>query len=304
MGGDNFNKSDFNKTPMPFCDTCGMICVNAEPSDAEMIVFVKSTTSYSTKIITKCKNCQHPVNQTGGCILQEFRRCSACSGRPKCNTCGKISSTLFNQYVNSMFRCTSCDHPLDDDGNCVKADTCVSCNPTSCNTCERNVEGELDSDGEIECSYCEHYIDSYGDCQSQNRGHCDTCDGSYPDCPACDNELYEDGYEDDDGDYVHRYSCNDCSHTLDSDGDCEDAMNGACSDCNTKCSSCDAWECDNGSDCSYRAEGRCSFCHCNHSALELPDCPNCGDDQNVEGPDSDGDYWCEYHNCDSSNYFT
>lgn len=306
MGGDNFNKGNFNKTPMPFCDNCGMICVSVEPSDAEMIVFVKSSTSYANEIISKCKNCKHPVNQSGGCILQEYRRCTSCSGRPKCNSCSKISTPRLTQNASSMFYCTSCDHPISDDGDCVKEDSCRSCNPYTCDTCDRVVEGELDSDDEIECTYCDHYIDSSGSCVSQDRGHCDTCDGALPQCPACgdNDDVYEDGYEDDDGDYVFQYSCSECSHTLDSDGDCKDAMNGACGDCNEKCSDCDAWECNNGSDCSFRAQGQCRFCHCNHSDLELPDCPSCGDAQNVEGPDSDGDYWCDYNECDSSNYFS
>ena len=300
MGGDNFNKSDFNKTPMPFCDSCGMICISVEPSDAEMIVFVKSTTSYSNEIITKCKNCRHPVNGSGACILQEFRRCSACSGRPKCNTCGKISSSLLNQNVNSMFHCTSCDHPLSDDGDCVKEDSCLSCNPYSCNSCNRNVEGELDDSGEIQCTYCDHYIDSSGDCQSENRGHCDTCDGAYPNCPACGEELYEDGYEDDDGDYVFEYSCSDCSHTLDSDGDCQ---TDPCSDCNEPCTRCSKpAECDNGAQCEHENKGKCMFCHCNDDYV--PDCPDCGVKVDVVGPDSDDEFYCTFHECDESNYFT
>jgi len=36
---------------------------------------------------------------------------------------------------------------------------------------------------------------------------------------------------------------------------------------------------------------------------ETPSCPDCGDNRDVEGPDNDGDYWCTYSDCDSSNYF-
>lgn len=302
MGGDNFNKGNFNKTPMPFCDNCGMICVSVEPSDAEMIVFVKSSTSYANEIISKCKNCNHPVNQSGGCILQEYRRCTSCSGRPKCNSCSKISTPRLTQNASSMFYCTSCDHPISDDGDCVKEDSCRSCNPYTCNTCDRIVEGELDDSDEIQCTYCDHYIDSYGSCVSQNRGHCDTCDGALPQCPACgdNDDVYEDGYEDDDGDYVFDYSCSECSHTFDSDGDCQ---TDPCSDCGESCTNCGKnEECDNGPKCSYLSDDKCHFCHCNDDYL--PDCPDCGDNQDVEGPDSDGDYWCDYNECDSSNYFS
>lgn len=31
-------------------------------------------------------------------------------------------------------------------------------------------------------------------------------------------------------------------------------------------------------------------------ADDLPDCEECGDDEDVEGPDEDGDFWCNY--CD------
>ena len=35
----------------------------------------------------------------------------------------------------------------------------------------------------------------------------------------------------------------------------------------------------------------------------LPNCPVCGDSNDVMGPDSDGDYWCTYSDCNSENYF-
>jgi len=302
MGGDNFIKGDFIKTPMPFCSNCGMISVSVEPEDNEMIDFVKSAASYTDEIVFKCRNCKHFVNQSGDCILQERRRCSSCSGRPKCENCSKISIFRISSNVSSMFYCTSCDHPISDDGNCVKEGSCRSCHPLICNTCERAVEGELDDEGEIECTYCEHYIDGDGHCVSQNRGHCDTCDGALPQCPACgdNNDVYEDGYEDDDGDYIIEYRCHECVHVFDSDGDCQ---TNPCSDCGEPCTNCGKkYECDNGPKCSFLRDDKCQFCHCNDDYL--PDCPDCGDNQDVEGPDDDGEFYCDYHECDSSNYFT
>ena len=36
---------------------------------------------------------------------------------------------------------------------------------------------------------------------------------------------------------------------------------------------------------------------------DIPNCPDCGDNEDVEGPDDDGDYWCTYEECDSGEYF-
>jgi hypothetical protein len=36
----------------------------------------------------------------------------------------------------------------------------------------------------------------------------------------------------------------------------------------------------------------------------LPNCPDCNDSNDVKGPDSDGDYWCTYSECNSENYFS
>ena len=36
----------------------------------------------------------------------------------------------------------------------------------------------------------------------------------------------------------------------------------------------------------------------------LPNCPNCGDSNNVKGPDDDGDYWCEFSDCDVEYFFS
>ena len=238
-----------------------------------------------------CNICEHPVDDDGKCKANG--RCVSCKGRPKCEKCGRIS----NITSGGGFHCDICNHSLDDNGQCHYYDTCRTCNPYSCATCGSTLEGDLDDDEEIYCGTCEHHVDSWGDCMTSQKSHCDTCD-RYPNCPKCGASTYHE-YNDDEE--RSEYYCNDgCDHRLDYDGDCCDSP---CADCGTNCDSCGAKvECHNGSSCSYEREGNCMFCHCNDPYL--PDCPRCGDNQDVQGPDSDGDYWCEYSSCESDNYFS
>ena len=281
MAGEDFLKGDdFRKSsPPPYCRKCGMMTNDNFESS------VRNAHAW-------CNRCEHEVDKEGECVARG--RCVACRGRPKCSRCGGMTDKS-TDASNNRFECNNCNHPVDDDGDCTKRD-CRTCNPYLCNSCNSTLDGELDSDGEIHCSNCDHYVDSSGDCMSGYRGHCDTCD-TYPECPSCGADTYHEW--DDDEERSEYYCTGDCEHRLDYDGDCcEDP----CPDCGTECSNCGAsTECNNGPSCSYELEGNCRFCHCNDPYL--PNCPDCGDSQDVEGPDGDGDYWCNYEDCDSSNYF-
>jgi len=271
----DFDKSDFRKGALaPSCQTCGARTRGRTPDNLYWL----------------CKICDHPVDDDGNC--KSSRRCVSCNGKPKCENCGRMSE----EVSGDGFRCNTCNHSLDDDGYCNDS-PCYTCNPYTCNECDSTLEGGLDDEGEIHCGNCDHYVDSSGDCMSGQRGHCDTCD-TYPDCPSCGADTYHEWNDDEER---SEYYCeDDCEHRLDYDGECCDSP---CSDCGTECDSCGAkTECNNGPSCSYEREGNCRFCHCNDSYL--PDCPDCGDNQDVEGPDSDGDFWCNYEECDSSNYFS
>jgi len=286
MGGDNFRKDDdFRKTaPAPDCAKCGMMTNDNIESN------VRNAHAW-------CNRCEHEVDKEGKCVATG--RCVACRGRPECSRCGGITDkSSDNAY---RFECNKCNHQVDDDGDCKKEE-CRTCDPYQCGTCGDNLNGELDDDGEIYCYACEHTVDRYGDCVAS--GHCETC-MDYPDCPGCESGTYEDGYEDDDDDYVLRYFCEgECEHSIHSDGDCVRVYGGqSCTDCDTPCSECGAFECRNDP-CDWERDGECRFCHCHDEEDEdMPNCPDCGDNEDVEGPDDDGDYWCTYEECDSGEYF-
>lgn len=286
MGGDNFQKGDdFRKAGPPDCAKCGMM------TNDNVVSNIRGAYAW-------CERCSHEVDKEGRCVATE--RCVACSGRPECSRCGRITDESSDK--DYRFRCNNCNHRVDNDGDC-REEVCLTCNPYRCSTCGSKLSGDLDEDGEIHCDECEHYVDSEGDCVTTSRTHCDTCD-SYPDCPACDASTnHEDSDDDDDsGDY---YCEDECSHTLDCDGDCRRVSDGqSCTDCDVTCSTCDTFECWNDP-CDWDRDGECRHCHCHDEDDDddIPDCPDCGDNEDVEGPDGDGDYWCTYEDCDSGNYF-
>ena len=309
MGGD-FDKGGFSKSPLPHCKSCGM-STKAGPvrvAESSSVIIDDRVPSKKKEGHAWCERCKHWTDVDGDCVTQNVRRCISCQGRPKCSNCGRMSSEWDGATEGIPdFGCDNCNHNLDDDGDC-KDDPCRSCNPIICNECDSRLEGELDEDDEIYCDTCEHSVDQDGDCMTTNRTHCDTCD-SYPDCPGCGADTYHEDSDDDDDDDEDSgdYYCEDeCSHTLDYDGNCESVSEGKpCSDCNSECSSCGCYgPCDNGSSCEYKREGECRYCHCYDDDDDPPDCPDCGDSNDVEGPDGDGDYWCNYSECDSSNYFS
>ena len=266
----DFDKSDFQKGALaPVCKTCGARARIRTPDNLHW----------------QCKICDHPVDDDGKC--KSKHRCVPCRGRPKCANCGRMSVG----DGKTGFHCESCEHSLDDDGNC-QDDPCHVCNPYSCNTCDSTLEGELDGDDEIYCNECDHYVDEDGDCVSSDRGHCSTCD-TYPDCPSCGSSTYENGYEDEDGDYIKRYSCDEnCYHEIDSDGDCRTDSCNACYP--IECSSCDSSIYDESD-----SEGHvwCSECECyvDEDGDRLSGtytCNTCNED--IEGRlDSDGEIQCE-----------
>ena len=198
---------------------------------------------------------------------------------------------IAREVSKGNFRCESCNHILDDAGHCVEY-PCYTCNPYTCNNCDGRLEGGLDDDGEIHCENCDHYVDEDGDCVSSERGHCSTCD-TYPDCPSCGSTTSENGYEDEYGDYIKRYSCDEgCYHEIDSDGDCRSEACNACSP--IECSTCESSIYEESDSDGYVWCGICE-CYVDEDGDRLSSTYTCNScNQDIEGRlDSDGEIRCD-----------
>ncbi len=274
-----FRKDEFRKSePAPVCSVC-----RARTRDRD-----------ETGLHWMCHVCKHVVDSKGVCMSSH--RCISCEGLPRCQTCRRIAQ----HSGKNEFSCLSCGHSIDQNGCCTDQ-PCLTCHPHQCGSCERDLEGELDDEGEIFCAHCDHFVDSEGSCVTSRRGHCYTCDGDYPQCPACDSTTSENGYVDDEEDYLKRYSCDaGCYHEIDDDGDC---LTGYCNACSPiECSTCGRFISDESdsdgevwcNDCEHHvdSDGDCATTDCSTCEPSSYTCNQCG--ETVYGElDDDGEIKCE-----------
>ena len=220
---------------------------------------------------------------------------------PVCNTCGARTRSRDENGLHWM--CAICNHPVNDNGDCVAQRRCVACKgKPRCSSCER--VSEVNNSGGFSCFSCGHSLTDNGHCADDpcyvcNPHRCNTCDSKLTDAPDENGEIY----------------CNECDHHVDQSGNCMDTershcdtcdsypdcpacgadtyhedgededdtgdyyceddcshrldydgncMSDPCPDCGEPCTNCGAKvECENGPSCEWEADGECRFCHCN-----------------------------------------